>query len=448
MSEERILVVDDEKLMREYLKELLEPEYRVDTAASALDALKMLRDEVYDLVITDLRMPKMDGIELLKHVNDISPGTQVIVLTAYGSVESAVEAMKLGAYDYIGKPIQSPDEMELKIRRAIERGKLIRENLYLRRELEKKLKYDIVGKSPKMQEVFEKIAAVAKSDITVLITGETGTGKELVARAIHENSHRKDGMFVPVNCGAIPENLLESELFGHEKGAFTGAYRREIGSFEMANGGTIFLDEIGEMSPHLQVKLLRVLQNGEFQRVGSPKVLKTDARVIAATNADLQKAVEEGRFRQDLYYRLNVVNIKLPPLRERREDIPLLVHHFLNKYGPDKEVAPETMKMLLSYDWPGNVRELENVIESGCVLSKTNLITPDDLPDYLREASKRKHRLPSDGDMSLAAVEREHIKYVLDQNGWNITRSAEILGIDRVTLYNKIKKYGLKKQSG
>lgn len=447
MAEERILVIDDEKLMREYLKELLEPEYRVDTASSALEAVKMLRDEVYDLVITDLRMPKMDGIELLKQANEISPGTQVIVMTAYGSVESAVEAMKLGAYDYIEKPIQSLDQIELKVKRALERGKLIRENLYLRRELEKTLRYNIVGKSPKMQEVFNKIAAVAKSDVTVLITGETGTGKELVARAIHENSHRKDGMFVPVNCGAIPENLLESELFGHEKGAFTGAYKREIGSFELANGGTIFLDEIGEMPPHLQVKLLRVLQNGEFQRVGSPNPLKTDARVIAATNTDLQKSVEEGRFRQDLYYRLNVVNIKLPPLRERKEDIPLLIQHFLQKYGPDKEIAPETMKILLSYEWPGNVRELENVIESGCVLTKTNIIRPEDLPEYLIEASRRRRRLPPDGDLSLAAMEREHIKYVLDQNNWNITRSAEMLGIDRVTLYNKIKRYGIKKES-
>ena len=446
MAGERILVVDDEKLMREYLREQFEQKYKVDTASNGKEALRMIEEEVYDLVFVDLRLPGMDGIELIRRINELSPGTQTIVITAYGSVESAVEAMKLGAFDYIQKPIQSPEELELKVERAIERGKLLRENLYLRRELKKAVSFNMVGKSPKMEEVFEKIAAVAKTDVTVLITGETGTGKELVARAIHENSHRKEGMFVAVNCGALPENLLESELFGHEKGAFTGAYKREIGRFELANGGTIFLDEIGELPLHLQVKLLRVLETGEFQRVGSPRTLKTDARVIAATNTDLEKAVEEGRFRKDLYYRLNVVQIKLPPLRERREDIPLLVQHFLEKYGPDKEIAPETMKILLSYDWPGNVRELENVIESSCVLCRTNVITPDDLPEYLREKARPRRRLPPDGDMTLAAVEREHIKFVLEQNNWNITRSAEILGIDRVTLYNKIKKYGLKRE--
>ncbi len=440
----KILVVDDEAVMRESLHDWLsDAGYQVFTAENGPQALEIIEKENLGIVIADLVMPGMDGIELMKQAREILPNIQVIIITAYGSIPTAIAAMKEGAYDYIEKPF-CPERVESLLERLVEHQGLIEENLSLRQRLEDRYRFEnIIAKSPEMQRVIEVIKVVARSNATVLITGDSGTGKELVARAIHSQSHRRDKPFVAVSCAALPESLLESELFGHEKGSFTGAYAQKKGKFEFANRGTLFLDEIGEMSANIQVHLLRVLEEKAFTRVGGNEEIKVDVRIISATNKDLKKAVARGEFREDLYYRLNVVTIDLPPLRERREDIPLLAEHFLNKFALEnqKEVAgfsPEAREFLLRYDWPGNVRELENAIERAVILAKNSLIEVADLPDQswslARSALQGK---------SLKEMEKNHILNVLSETGGNYSQAARILGISRMTLYNKAREYGL-----
>ncbi|KPL18295.1 MAG: hypothetical protein AMJ92_08630 [candidate division Zixibacteria bacterium SM23_81] len=443
-----ILVVDDERIMRDSLSDwLLEEGYEVVAVEDGARALEKVRAERWDALLVDLKMPGMDGIEVLEEVKKINQDIPVIIMTAYATVDSAVRAMKQGAYDYIVKPF-NPEEIGLAIRKIIAYQDLLKENIYLRHELEKKYEFmDIIGKSHKMQEVLALVRTVAKSNSTILIEGESGTGKELVARAIHNSSLRSEGPFVAVSCAALPESLLESELFGHEKGAFTGAVARKKGRFEIANTGTLFLDEIGDISPKTQVGLLRVLEEKKFTRVGGTEVLQTDVRIISATNKDLKAMVAEEKFREDLYYRINVVSILLPPLRAKKEDIPLLVQHFLKKYCIEnkKEIdglSSEASRLLMKYDWPGNVRELENVIERAVVVAKERIIVPEDLPLLAAEEGKFK---PTP-DMSLREVEKEHILLALESNNWNITKTAKMLGIDRNTLSSRIKKYKLKKR--
>lgn len=386
-----VLVVDDEKNWLIVLEEILQDEgYEVLTADNAHDALQLAMNNDVDVVVTDMKMPEIDGITLLDRLHRAKPDVPIIIMTAYGTVEKAVEAMKKGAFDYICKPFTN-EEFLVVVSKALEHFRLITANRKLQREVEERYRFDnLVGKSAVMRRLFDTIEKIAPSKATVLITGESGTGKELIARAIHYHSPRRDKPFVSVNCGALPETLLESELFGHEKGAFTGAIQRRKGRFELAHEGTLFLDEISEMSPHLQVKLLRVLQEMEFERVGGMETIRVDVRIIAASNRDLKTEMEEGRFRQDLFYRLNVVHIQVPPLRERKEDIPLLVQHFLTRYagelgkGVPVRVHPEAMRCLIEYHWPGNVRELENVIERALILATGDEITLRDLPEEIR----------------------------------------------------------------
>ncbi|SFM65987.1 sigma-54-dependent transcriptional regulator [Thermodesulforhabdus norvegica] len=386
-----VLVVDDEKNWLIVLEEILEDEgYEVLTADNAREALQIAMNNDVDVVVTDMKMPEIDGITFLDRLHRAKPDVPIIMMTAYGTVEKAVEAMKKGAFDYICKPFTN-EEFLVVVSKALEHFRLVSAKKELQREVEERYRFsNIVGKSPVMKKLFDTIEKIAPSKATVLITGESGTGKELIARAIHYHSPRRDKPFVSVNCGALPETLLESELFGHEKGAFTGAVQRRKGRFELAHEGTLFLDEISEMSPHLQVKLLRVLQEMEFERVGGMETIRVDVRVIAASNRDLKAEMEEGRFRQDLFYRLNVVHIHVPPLRERKEDIPLLIQHFLTKYAGELgkrspvRVHPEAMRCLMDYHWPGNVRELENVIERALILATGEEITLRDLPDEVR----------------------------------------------------------------
>jgi putative PEP-CTERM system response regulator len=440
----KILVVDDEAIIRESLRDWLsDAGYQVLTAEDGFQALKMIEKEKPGIAIVDLVMPGMDGIELLKRAKEISPSIEVIIVTAYGSIPTAITAMKEGAYDYIEKPF-CPEKAELLIERLVEHQGLLEENISLHQRLEERYRFEnIIAKSPKMQQVIEVIKVVAKSNATVLITGESGTGKELVARAIHSQSYRKDKPFIAVSCAALPESLLESELFGHEKGAFTGAHVQRRGKFEIANRGTLFLDEIGEMSANIQVHLLRVLEEKEFTRVGGNELIKVDVRVISATNKDMKKAVASGQFREDLYYRLNVVTIELPPLRERKEDIPLLAQHFLKKFAVEnqKEItgfSPEASDFLLKYDWPGNVRELENAIERAIILAKNSYIDAADMP---QENLQLVQSTPV--GKSLEEVEKEHILNVLSETGGNYSQAARILGISRITLYNKMRNFGL-----
>jgi len=394
--EGKILIVDDDQTMRRSLVNWFESEsHHVYSAASGEEAIKKIKDSSYDIIITELKMPDIDGLEVLRYTKRLDSDTEVIIITAYGTVETAVNAMKEGAYDYIVKPF-SPEEIDHIVKKIIEHQSLIRENIILREQLYERHRFEnIIGKSNKMQDIYALIENIAQSNITVLIQGESGTGKEMIARAIHNASLRRDDPFITVSCGAIPETILESELFGHEKGAFTGAIARKEGRFEMADKGTLFMDEIAEMSLKSQVDLLRVLQEKEFRRVGGIEVIKVDVRIIAATNKDLDKEVERGRFREDLYYRLHVVPINLPPLRERHEDIPLLVRHFLEKYNTQynrkiKEVSPSTFNILLQYDWPGNVRQLEHVIEHTILMTKGEIIQARNLPEKLQKKSKIK----------------------------------------------------------
>ncbi len=458
----KILIVDDDKSILELLSELLsENGHNIKTAEDGQTALRLIEDEFFEVIITDLVMPGMDGIELMKKVLKTSPYTKCIILTGYGTIKSSVEAIKKGAFDYITKPV-SVSELLVTIENALKMNDLEKENRYLRSELRRIGGFEnIVGTSRAMQKVFEMIEKVSYTDCTVLITGSSGTGKELVARAIHSHSNRSDRPFVVINCGAIPEELLESELFGHEKGAFTGAHKRRIGRFEMADGGTIFLDEIGEMSPSLQVKLLRVLQEREFERVGGIKPIKVDVRIIAATNRDLKVAIKEGKFREDLYYRLNVIPIHLPDLKDRKSDIPLLIDHFLRKYSKEsngniKGITKDALNIFMRYNWPGNIRELENIVKRIIILSDGEIIDVDDIPEYMKEDIeveddrwRLKNIKPIEKGMGLNEAVREFEKRLimeaLEKSNGITSRAAKILKINRTTLIEKIKKQKIDK---
>jgi DNA-binding NtrC family response regulator len=441
-----IMVVDDEEIVRDSLGAWLEEDgYHVESVESGKKALELLPSKDWDLMLVDLKMPGMDGIQLMDEVRKTHPDMLVIIMTAYATVDTAVKAMKKGAYDYFVKPF-NPDDISLTIRKIVEHHKLVQENLFLRKELKKQYKLrDMISKNEKMLEIFELAKTVAKSSSTVLIQGESGTGKELLARAIHDESPRSEAPFISVSCASLTESLLESELFGHEKGAFTGASAIKRGKLELAQDGTLFLDEIGDISLKLQMDLLRVLEQKEFRRVGGSDLISISSRILAATNRDLKKAIEEGRFRADLFYRLNVISINIPPLRERREDIPLLVEHFIEKFNIEmgkqiRGVSEGAMRILMDNEWPGNARELRNVIERAVVVAKGNVITESDVS--LPSASGG----PNHRAKTLEEIEKDHIRVVLNENQWNIVRSALALGIDRVTLYNKIKKYDLKKE--
>jgi DNA-binding NtrC family response regulator len=440
-----ILIVDDEQVVRDSLsKWFKEDGFNVSTACGAAEALQQLQAQKWDLLLLDIKMPGMDGMELQQRIKEIDPAATIIFITAHATVDTAVKALKEGAYDYVTKPVD-PDYLSHLVTNALKQRSLVSENLKLKEQISEFSKADdIVGDSTQIQKVYELIQTVAKTDTTVMIRGESGTGKELIARAIHSNSSRRFFPIVAVNCGALAEGILESELFGHERGAFTGAQYRRKGKLELADGGTLFLDEVGNIDTKTQMDLLRVIETKQFARVGGNDIIKVDFRVICATNKDLEKAVSDGSFREDLYYRLNVFTVFIPPLRERKGDIPLLANYFVQKYARAmgktiNSISPDAMDTIVRYNWPGNVRELENAIERAMVVGKPPAIRPEDLPYQITE---KNHILPAG---SLAAIEKSHITSILDQNRWNISRSAEILQIDRVTLYNKIEKYGLKK---
>ena len=444
-----ILVVDDEEIVRDSLASWLQEDgYRVDTAPDGPTALAKLAQQPYDILLVDLKMPGMDGMQVLAQAKSLQPDAPLIIMTAYATVDTAVQAMKQGAYDYLVKPFE-PEELSLLIGKLTDAQALRRENVLLRKALKRQFEFkDMVSKSPKMEAVFQLARTAAKSGSTVLILGESGTGKELLARAIHAESPRRDAPFVGLSCVALTETLLESELFGYEKGAFTGSAGGARGKFEIAAGGTLFLDEIGDISLKLQLDLLRVLDVREFRRVGGSQLVKVDARIIAATNRDLKKLVESGTFREDLYYRLNVIPVTLPPLRERKEDIPLLAEFFLAQFSaemrkPLEAVSAEALEILMAHDWPGNVRELRNVLERGAVLARGPIITPIELELVQPASAPSPLGSPEPAD-SLKDVERKHIISTLRQHRWNITRSAKALGIDRVTLYSKIKRYQIR----
>jgi len=450
-----ILIVDDEESMREFLSIMLKKEgYAVKTAESAGDALRMIEKQIFALVISDIKMPGMDGIQLLSEIRKISPDTQVLMITAFGSTDTAVEAMRKGAIDYVVKPFKV-DEIKIIIENALEKKRLEQENVLLKQELLSLGGLDrIVGKSQAMQRVFSVIQKTANSKSNVLITGESGTGKELVARAIHRLSQRADKPFVSVNCGALPENLLESELFGHQRGAFTGAVDNKMGLFQAADGGTIFLDEIGEMTPAMQVKILRVLQDQEFRRIGGIEDIRVDVRVIAASNQNFDRMVKEKKFREDLYYRLNVIPIEVPSLRERREDIPLLVSHFLKKYSPNGvlTVTQECMDLLVRHEWKGNVRELENIIERSIVMMQGDRITVDCLPKHILEGAESSGDLtveiPADGvdfDRVISEIEKDLLLKALHKTGWVKKEAALILNMSFRSFRYKLSKYGISK---
>jgi DNA-binding NtrC family response regulator len=443
---ERILIVEDEELMRELLTKILADEnYRIYQAASGEEAFKLLQEQAFDLVLTDLRLKGMNGLQLLTEVRTLDPEIVVIVMTAYASVETAVEAMRKGAYDYITKPFIN-EEIRVMLRRALNQRHLSRENRHLKRELRERYRFEnIVGNSEAMEKVYRLIEKMAAISSNVLIVGETGTGKELVARAIHYNSERSDRVFVAVNCGALTESLLESELFGHVKGAFTGAIANHEGFFRKADKGTLFLDEISEVSHGLQVKLLRAIQEREVMPVGGREPLKFDVRFIAATNKNLEDEVRKGTFREDLFYRINVITIPLPPLRNRKEDVPLLVNHFLQKYAqrlgkPSVKISREAVQVLVNYDWPGNVRELENMIERAVALSEEDIIETTDLPEKLTQV-KIAIRDLDEYEMTLDALEEQHIKKVLSNVGGDKVKASQILGINLSTLYRKLARY-------
>jgi DNA-binding NtrC family response regulator len=444
-----ILVVDDEEIVRDSLASWLQEDgYRADTAADGPTALAKLTQQPYNILLVDLKMPGMDGLQVLAQAKTLQPDAPVIIMTAYATVDTAVQAMKQGAYDYLVKPFEL-EELSLMVGKLTNTQALRRENILLRKALKHQYEFkDMVSKSPKMEAVFQLARTAAKSSSTVLILGESGTGKDLLARAIHAESPRRDGPFVGVSCVALTETLLESELFGYEKGAFTGAAGGARGKFELAAGGTLFLDEIGDISLKLQLDLLRVLDAREFRRVGGTQLIKVDARIIAATNRELKKLVESGTFREDLYYRLNVIPVTLLPLRDRKEDIPLLAEHFLAQFStemqkPLEALSTEALEILMAHGWPGNVRELRNVLERGAVLARGPIITPLEL-ELAQSDVVPSPPGPAEPADSLKDVERKHIISILKQHHWNITRSAKALGIDRVTLYNKMKRYQIR----
>jgi DNA-binding NtrC family response regulator len=443
----KILVVDDEANARTALAEILKDEgYSVETAADGFKALPKLRDFSPDVVLTDLKMPGMDGLELIGKVQELDPEIGVVIMTAFGAVDTAVQAMQKGAADYLTKPLNA-NELLIVLQRTLERCKLRREARALHERLDERFHFNnIIGASPEMQRVFKTVQQVAPSRATVLITGQSGTGKELIAAAIHQNSPRKHGPFIKLHCAALAESLLESELFGHERGSFTGADRRREGRFELANGGTLFLDEIGEISPSVQVKLLRVLQEREFERVGGQQTLTTDVRVIAATNRDLKEMVSLGVFREDLYYRLNVVNLHMPSLADRRSDIGALAEHFIKKYAAENgkqgmNLSPDALALLRAYSWPGNVRELENVIERAVVLAPGEIIEPAHLPSDLTP-SRSIQEGPQIPGWTLADIERYAILRTLEAEGGSTSRAADVLGISVRKIQYKLQEYG------
>lgn len=456
-NHKHILVVDDDPLVRRSLSELLTIDgFTVSSAGSAREALVLLKDYTADLVITDIKMPETDGVQLMKQIKSLHSDLPVILMTGYGSIDSAVEAMKEGAYDYITKPIID-SEIKIIIDRCGKQRRMQEENIQLKKELSATQKdhfHNIVGKTPEMQKIYTLIECVLNTRATVLINGESGTGKRLIAHAIHKfNEHERGKPFVEVSCGALTETLLESELFGHVKGAFTGAIKDKIGRFELADGGSIFLDEIDAFSPALQVKLLRILQDGEFEMVGDNQTKKIDVRVIAATNQNLEELIVQGKFRKDLYYRLNIISVEIPPLRKRKEDIPIMVEHFIKKHSKHSSkkvdrISPEALSILMEYNWPGNVRELENVIERATILSKSSIITPEDFPEFLLAMSPRQHKTDQEKlklKHALQSPEKELIIKALEKTGWNRSTAAQMLGINRTTLYKKMNKFGLLK---
>lgn len=459
MRNEKILLIDDSLEILERLSEFLIAEgFEVDTASDGDLAVQKIENKFYDIILTDLKMPGTDGIGVLKYVIDHSPESICIILTGFGTIRNAVEAIKMGAFDYLTKPVKM-EEILLTLQRALEYRNLKRENFRLRSQLKKKYQFkNIIGDSPPMQKIFEIIEKVADTDSTILIHGESGTGKELIAKAIHYNSYRREGPFIPVNCAAIPSGLLESELFGHEKGAFTHAVRTRIGRFELANGGTLFLDEIGDMDIQMQSKLLRVLQEREFERIGGVKPIKVDIRVIAATHQDLKAAVKEKKFREDLYYRLNVIPIEVPSLRERKTDIPLLVNHFISHFSKIKKkevkgITEEALKKLMDYEWPGNVRELENMIERMVILTNHKTLMIEDIPEKIfSSVSKEAYgdfEIPPEGislEKAISEYEKQLILNALNKTGWVKNKAAQLLNIKRTTLIEKIKRQNLDSQ--
>jgi DNA-binding NtrC family response regulator len=455
----RILIVEDNEVAARQLRQLLEvdPQLQVDTANDGRQALQQLLEHPFSITITDLRMPRLDGMQLIKEVQQRRLPVTVIVTTGHGSIDEAVQAIRLGAYDFLTKPIDV-ENLRLVMQRALRERALQDEVVQLREQLQNRYSFhNILSRNPQMHAVFELISNVASTTTTVLVQGETGTGKEQVARAIHGASQSRSGPLIAVNCAALPETLLESELFGHEKGAFTSAVGQRRGRFELANGGTIFLDEVGDVPATMQAKLLRVLQERRFERVGGTESIEVDVRVIAATNRSLQRLVKQGTFREDLYYRLNVVKIDLPPLRERAEDIPLLATHFCEKYSrpgePPKQISPEAMELLLSYRWPGNIRELENAIERACVTARGSAILPENLPPELSKPAAPKMPFHIDLDRPLpdllkdavATIEQQYIKKALKKTHGNVGRCARICGLSRRSMTAKIAEYKIDK---
>ncbi len=452
MTDSKVLIIEDDNRMREALGQIMSREgYFVETAASGEEAMRLFKEGYYDLVISDLKLPGIDGIEVLKAIREFRPQTAFIVITAYATIDSAVEAMKQGAEDYISKPFNL-EEIRLVVRKVFEKRDLIIKNELLQSQLSQKYRFkNIIGNSEKMIDLYKTINKIKDSRATILINGETGTGKELVARAVHYNSIRADRVFLPVNCGAVNENLLESELFGHVKGAFTGALKDKRGIFEVADRGSIFLDEIGDVGPGLQQVLLRVLEHGEIQPVGSTDRKRVDVRIIAATNKDLEEMMQQGRFREDLYYRINVITLNLPPLRERGGDIALLARHFLEKLRHENNhslrgINKDALTMLENYDWPGNVRELENVIERASLLETGDIISVESLPPQLRQAPQSAHAPMSsvgDGDdeLTLAQMEKKHILNTLKMCRGSKVKASKILDINRTTLWRIMQKY-------
>ena len=449
MPAKRILVVDDDALFRDLLQEtLVRQDYDVDVAENGPDAVRQMEDGNYDLVLSDIRMPGMDGIEVLERAGQLQPEAPVMMITANASIQNAVDAMQKGAYDYIEKG-GTIDEIEVRVARALENRQLRQENRQLRSEL--KTRYDfgnMVGGNKTMGELFEHIEIVAQSRSTVLIQGESGTGKELVTRAVHYNSDRSNGPFIKLNCAALPQDLIESELFGHEKGSFTGAIKQTKGRFELADGGTLLLDEVSEIEPPLQAKLLRVLQEREFERIGSGTSIKIDVRVVATTNRNLQDEIEKGNFREDLFYRLNVIPIKIPPLRDRKEDVPDLVTHFIAKYNAENKkeiqgVSDKAMEVLMKYNWPGNIRELENYIERAVVICQDNAIEEKHLPLDILANEATSERSGIEVGMTVREMEKQLILKTLEAHDGNRTSAADVLGISARTLRNKLHEYGL-----
>jgi two-component system response regulator AtoC len=444
-----LLVVDDDPVTIDLLREVLSKEgYEVSTALSGEEAIAQGTDHFFDLIITDVRMGEKNGVEVLRFFRKSAPDTTVIMITAFGSIETAIEAIREGAYDYISKPFKL-DEIKLTVRRALEQRRLVQENKHYRQELLDKYQFkNVIGRTPQMFQVYKTIAKVADTKSTVLLCGERGTGKELIARSIHYNSRRNNRAFIPVDCASLVETLIESELFGHVRGAFTGASSAKRGLFEEAEGGTLFLDEVGNLNLTLQSKLLRFLQEHEIKRVGGTESIKVDIRIIAATNQPLEPLVKSGKFREDLFDRLNVVTITLPPLRERKEDIPFLASHFLQKFSEENHknishLSPEALEMLIRYSWPGNVRELEHTIERAVIFSIHPMILPEDLPKEISEKTGGSEILIPEKPLSLRELEKRYVLKVLQETGGNKKKASEILGIDRVTLYRILEREGL-----